>query len=400
MRHKIIENYIGYNKEVTLTNQKFEELLQYTAMTDWVEFYKWYEREDSKYSLLSLGVYHHISVSSPYPSIIRKLLNFIHNDYRVDNFDNWLNCWGEYSDTEKRILLYVIPLSSLFLTKQPNEISDELSTIILVYNKISNQNLIAEKLSEGQINTFVNFIHNYTTTNSWSKLASGINSSYTLSHFIKSLIKIDNYKHLSTCDRNVSFKCYSSPIIALCKVLFEPYAKLIECNNLEKELQKTVNWILSTSKNDQLPFGEQNFGATSLFEYKEIFYLNETAAIDLSKMEAVLNDKKSITLEEISSLQEKIVSIKKIIKQKENLVKHKNIALDRITFLKTFLADHPVDKLMVISQLDFPLQYYPESLINIDEKYVKSLDQKTKSKLMEKLRFVKKGYYKKLTKFL
>ena len=59
------------------------------------------------------------------------------------------------------------------------------------------------------------------------------------------------------------------------------------------------------------------------------------------------------------------------------------------------LSEQPVTSQSTVLYLS-----YPEFLINIDKKYISRLDSETRSSLKSKLKLVKKGYYKKLTKFI
>ena len=82
IRHKIIENYLGYKKvgfkkEVIVTRQRFDELLCYMSFNNVDEFHQWYERENSKHDLLSFSVYHDIGTASPYPVLIKAILEFV-----------------------------------------------------------------------------------------------------------------------------------------------------------------------------------------------------------------------------------------------------------------------------------------------------------------------------------
>ncbi|MFC1818942.1 hypothetical protein ACFL0B_07610 [Thermodesulfobacteriota bacterium] len=394
IRHNILENLIGYEIHNPTSDNIFKMMPYYMALSDRFEFYSWFFREASKFNLMSHSVFNRIGTASPYPFITGKVLNYISEKHLTEFFDFLINCWDNYSESEKESILSSIePIAKQFITyKDDKKLRIKLDSIATIFGKLFNDAFTISELSGKELDVLISTIKNNSNLDAWYNFAAK-HKKGNLVQLIKSLIYIENFKPISSHQS-------SSPIIALCKFLLIPYEKLIECNEADHDLRMFINWILENSENRYLPLGENNFSAISLEEYNEFysFYINSDA--ELSAKEEGLKQKESSILEQITKKKEQIDIINKEIDQKNLLIWHKNESLERIYILQSLLDLNPVEKLEFVSKYEKPLQYFPEHLINLDEKYVRKLDTETISALKNKLKFVKKGYYKKLAKLI
>ncbi|MBT4647951.1 hypothetical protein HOC11_06825 [archaeon] len=393
MRHKIIENFFGYRTATIVNKANFNSLLYFMALPDRFEFYNWFLREGSKFPLLSHGVWHNIGTCSPYPHQIGPIISFIFKKYKSEFFSHLGNCWESYSEIEKNNILSSMPNSKLFIIdKDEKKLRTDLSSISKDFEKLFDKKFSASLFPEKNLDILIKFLKSNINLDSWYNYAKGIERD-CLIQLIRSLVYIENTKPISDDP-------YHSPIIALCKLLFEPFENLIECNDLEDDLCIFINWILNESKNRYLPFGKNNFSANSLEEYSEFYNFFIKANSEISSLKEELDQKKNDVLNEISKLQEKFNILNKEMVRQNILVEHKNKSLERLSKLKKLVNLNPMEKLHCIANDTKPLNYYPEFLINIDKKYIDRLDLETKFTLKRKLKSVKKGYYKKLAKFI
>lgn len=108
VRHKIIENFLGYD-EGTIDTEKFNQLLYFLNLLTRFDFYDWFMREASKYYLYDLSLYTKLKTTSAYPIPIKHLMNFICNTYG-DEFTKYVtNKLENYSSPEKQLIKSSIP---------------------------------------------------------------------------------------------------------------------------------------------------------------------------------------------------------------------------------------------------------------------------------------------------
>jgi len=413
IRHTIVDQYITNRTKtnLTLTNKDFNFLLHLMALSDRFEFYNWFLREASKFELMNYSVFSSTPVTSVYPSKLGAVINFICKEYGNELFDHLYNGWDNHSDSEKRSIresmryhswrgfsnseLFIIYLQE----KDDKKLKIDLDSISTIFNKLFDETFNISIFSEKDLDILIDIMKNNTNLDSWYNFAEGLNRD-SLIQLIRSFVYIENIKP-------ISYQPSNSPIISLCKLLLRPYEEydkamknVITCNGLDNDLVILINWVLNNSKNRYLPFGENNFSSHSLEEYGEFYSLFVKTSKEISSMEEVLSKKRDNILNEISSLREEISACNKKIAQKEVLVEQNCKSMERISNLKQLLDLNPIEKLEIISKNSKHLQYYPEFLINIDKKYISRLDSETRSSLKSKLKLVKKGYYKKLTKFI
>lgn len=109
-RHKIIENFLGYNNDV-IDTEKFNQLLYFLNLSNRFEFYNWFMREASQYYLYDLSLYVKLKTTSAYPVPIKNLMNFIchaHGDEFTKHINRKL---GNYTHSEKQLIKSSIPRS-------------------------------------------------------------------------------------------------------------------------------------------------------------------------------------------------------------------------------------------------------------------------------------------------
>ncbi len=108
IRHKIIENFLGYDNDI-IDTEKFNQLLYFLNLSNRFEFYNWFMRESSQYYLYDLSLYGKLKTTSAYPIPIKKLMNYIcsaHRDEFIKHINSKLN---NYTHSEKQLIKSSIP---------------------------------------------------------------------------------------------------------------------------------------------------------------------------------------------------------------------------------------------------------------------------------------------------
>jgi len=101
-RHKIIEEYFGYNIPFSLDNERFISLSTNDLLFDSVDkFFDWYVVELSKYHILDHNT---LPVSSPYWLIIKNLGQFFSQNYYEQLRQFIKKFWDTFTDEQKRNL--------------------------------------------------------------------------------------------------------------------------------------------------------------------------------------------------------------------------------------------------------------------------------------------------------
>jgi hypothetical protein len=108
IRHRIIENYIGYDNDL-IDEQKLNQLLYFLNFLTRFDFYDWFMREASQYNLYDLSLYTKLKTTSAYPIAIKHLINYI-CDSNGDEFNKYIDSnLDNYSNLERSLIKSNIP---------------------------------------------------------------------------------------------------------------------------------------------------------------------------------------------------------------------------------------------------------------------------------------------------
>jgi len=110
IRHKIIENFLGYEKEI-ITTEKFTQLLYFLNFSTRFDFYNWFMRESSKYYLYDLSLYGKLKTTSAYPIPIKHLMNYICNTHKDEFVNHMMSKLNNYTNAEKKLIKSSTPIS-------------------------------------------------------------------------------------------------------------------------------------------------------------------------------------------------------------------------------------------------------------------------------------------------
>ena len=108
VRHKIIENFLGYDNDI-IDTEKFNQLLYFMNLSNRFEFYNWFMREASQYCLYDLSLYRQLKTTSAYSIPIKNLINFICKTYGSEFQEHVNSGLGSYIHTEKQLIMSNIP---------------------------------------------------------------------------------------------------------------------------------------------------------------------------------------------------------------------------------------------------------------------------------------------------
>lgn len=113
VRHKIIENFLGYDNDI-IDTEKFIQLLYFMNLSNRFEFYDWFTREASQYYLYDLSLYRKLQTTSAYHIPIKNLINFICKTY-TNEFQQHLDSeLDSYANSERQLIMSHIPRSCTY----------------------------------------------------------------------------------------------------------------------------------------------------------------------------------------------------------------------------------------------------------------------------------------------
>lgn len=389
MRHNIIENFFGYNEKPIVNEEKFNLLLHCMAFENRFNFYDWFLRESSKHNLLSPSIFDYIGTGSPYPCLVRPIVNFIIDSYGKEFYEYLNNHLDNLEHSQQNLIISNIPNTIEFIEYR---FEVNLRSIDSIIKKLFNKEFKISSLSNQELENISSFFHKYSYTRIWNNYGIKLNED-NLTQLIKSLVHIENVLSLST-------RPDLSPIIALCKILFKPIDKLSYCDRLHGRQISFLNYILANTNNRFIPFGENNFNSRSLEEF--FSYYSSVNKSQLALLEAKnksietkekLSKEKEPFLKQLSKIQEEIEHIDRAICKEEKFLK-------KFKHFQDVLNLNPIDRLKFISENIKSPEYYPDFLVDIDEKFIKLLDEDTRASLTKKLKHVKRGYYRNLRNML
>lgn len=375
-RHKIIENYFGYNKPFAITSENWENtLLPYLFFQETKEFLYWLFQQ----IIIQNSLDHNnsnLSVGSPYPLIIKGLSKFLHDNYQNDFVDQ-LNLAFSSIDNHHRFDNY-LHLSSyqakeLFIFRDIERSFPNIKLTTLFSE--------ADETIQNVVETFCSRIYSKSIWTTFLKplgteqLILGVKKVFTIFHNSK-----DN-----------SLK----PLIqTLYSLLVE--RKSIFGELIDNEIRDLTDWILSMTADTDLPFSSTNYSAKSTQEY--LFRLNVDREIksilnyeqDKLKSERInLNNQRQTLFNELTAIQNKINETTTVLTSKEK-------AIERFEELKSFTGLNSLSRLKKIINSERPIFYFPDILFKDTINYLEQLDHIEKQRLKTKLKTAKKGVLKEL----
>lgn len=182
--------------------------------------------------------------------------------------------------------------------------------------------------------------------------------------------------------------------------LIDSQPKKISNYRVERTFIALTNKILSTGNHEYLPFKTTNHGAKNLDQYLLITNKNNDFKQRIMDMTMQQNKKIMAVNNQIKSHMEMIQvienKIKLLYKQKEHNIQSEK----RISDLRQLGDLTPLERIKFIINSDNSIYFYPDFLfVNITEE-IDKLPQEYKSKLLDKLKTVKRGYLKDLKSYL
>jgi len=182
--------------------------------------------------------------------------------------------------------------------------------------------------------------------------------------------------------------------------LIDSQPKKISNYRLERTFIDLTNKILSTGDHEYLPFKTTNHGAKNLDQYLQITNKNNDFKQRIMDMTMQQNKKIMAVNNQIKSHMETIQvienKIKLLYKQKEHNIQSEK----RISDLRQLGDLTPLERIKSIINSDNSIYFYPDFLFENITEEINKLPQEYKSKLLDKLTTVKRGYLKKLKHYL
>ena len=182
--------------------------------------------------------------------------------------------------------------------------------------------------------------------------------------------------------------------------LIDSQTKKISNYRVERTFIDLTNKILSTGDHEYLPFKTTNHGAKNLDQYLQITNKNNDFKQRIMDMTMQQNKKIMAVNNQIKSHMETIQvienKIKLLYKQKEHNIQSEK----RISDLRQLGDLTPLERIKSIINSDNSIYFYPDFLFENITEEINKLPQEYKSKLLDKLTTVKRGYLKKLKHYL
>ena len=182
--------------------------------------------------------------------------------------------------------------------------------------------------------------------------------------------------------------------------LIDSQPKKISNYRVERTFIALTNKILSTGNHEYLPFKTTNHGAKNLDQYLLITNKNNDFKQRIMDMTMQQNEKIMAVNNQIKSHKETIQvienKIKLLYKQKEHNIQSEK----RISDLRQLGDLTPLERIKFIINSDNSIYFYPDFLFENITQEIDKLPQEYKSKLLVKLKTVKRGYLKNLKHYL
>lgn len=375
-RHKIIENYFGYNKPFGITSENWEKtLLPYLFFKDTRKFLHWLFQQITNQDSLDHNN-GNLSLGSPYPLIIKEISKFLHENYQndfVDQLNLAFSIIDNHHKFDKYLHLSSYQAKELFIFR---DIERNFSTIKL------------ETLFSEADNTIQNVVETF---------CSRIYSKSIWTTFLKPL----STEQLILGVRKVFEIFQKSKNNSLKPLIQTLYSLLVERKRtsgelLDNEIHDLTDWILSMTDDTDLPFSSSNFSAKSTQEY--LFRLNLDREIKsiLNYEQSKLNSEKINLNNQRQSLFSELTTIQNQINETNVILASKEKAIERFEELKSFTGLNSLSRLKKLVNSERPIFYFPDILFKDTLNFIEFLDLTEKQKLKAKLKTAKKGILKEL----
>lgn len=375
-RHKIIENYFGYNKPFGITSENWEKtLLPYLFFTDTKHFLHWLFQQIIVQDSLDHNN-RNLSVGSPYPLIIKDLSKFLYNNYQndfVDQLQIAFSTTDNFHRFDNYLHLSSYQAKELFIFRDIEKYFPEIKLSTLFSEN--------DQTIKNVVETFCSRIY---STSIWTTFLKPLDTDQLV-------LGVKKVFELFQTSKANSLK----PLIqTLYSLLTDRQSKAGEM--LDNEIQDLTDWILSTTEETDLPFTTTNYSAKSTQEY--LFRLNldreiksvlnyEQSKLETDKMN--LNNQRQTLFNELTTIQNQINETAEILTSKEK-------AIERFKELKSFTGLNSLSRLRKIINSERPVFYFPDILFKDTINVLEQLDQTEKQILQAKLKTVKKGILKEL----
>jgi len=182
--------------------------------------------------------------------------------------------------------------------------------------------------------------------------------------------------------------------------LIDSQPKKISNYRLERTFIDLTNKILSTGDHEYLPFKTTNHGAKNLNQYLQITNKNNDFKKRIMDMTMQHNEKIMAVNNQITNHKETIQAIENKIKLLYKQKEHNIQSEKRISDLRQLGDLTPLERIKSIINSDNSIYFYPDFLFENITEEINKLPQEYKSKLLDKLTTVKRGYLKKLKHYL
>jgi hypothetical protein len=182
--------------------------------------------------------------------------------------------------------------------------------------------------------------------------------------------------------------------------LIDSQPKKISNYRVERTFIDLTNKILSTGDHEYLPFKTTNHGAKNLNQYLQITNKNNDFKKRIMDMTMQHNEKIMAVNNQITNHKETIQAIENKIKLLYKQKEHNIQSEKRISDLRQLGDLTPLERIKFIINSNNSIYFYPDFLFENITEEIDKLPQEYKSKLLDKLKTVKRGYLKKLKHYL
>lgn len=365
-RHKIIEDFFGYNKPFSLKKEVWENsLLRYLFFKDTSDFILWLFGQINTQTSLD---HNNLPVASPYPHIVKGLSHFLYDNY-LDNFIDQLKVSYKQSGNYK--------LDS-YLHIQSYQ-AKELIAFREIERVIPNLNL-ATLFSQD----------NHTIKNAIENFCSNIYSLETWKSYFKSvdreqlIIGVRKVMELYQLSKSTSEKVLIQALYSLCS------------KTRDNKLTELTDWILSVTDETDLPFRTTNYSAKSEKEYLFLLQLDNEIKNSLQVEYNNLDTEKMNLRNKLATIKNQIVELNKEAIKTETHLASKQKVSERLSELKDYTGLNPIERLKKIINEKKPVFYFPEYFFDGALEVLDKLEESEKAQLKGKLKTAGRGILKQI----
>jgi hypothetical protein len=365
-RHKIIEDYFGYNKPFQLTKESWEKtLLRYLYFNDTSEFIKWlFEQINTQTSL----DHNNLPVASPYPHIVKGLSNFLYENY-LDNFiDNLKVSYKQNGNYKLDSYLHIQSYQA-----------KELIAFREIERAIPNLNLSTLFSQDNQIikSAIEKFCSNIYSLETWKSYFKSVDREQLL-------LGVKKVTELYQTSRSSSEKVLIQALFSLCS------------KTKDEKLTELTDWILAVTDELDLPFGTTNYSAKTEQEYLKLLRSDNEIRNSLQIEQNNLETEKMNLRNNLISFEAQLGDINTKINEAKTHLAFKQKTNQRLAELKDFTGLSPIERLKKIINDNKPVFYFPEYFFNDTLDVLDELEEDEKTKLKSKLKTAGRGILKQL----